>query len=357
MGQNEIFVSYAWKGESEALVNQLCEAFAANGYTISRDRNAMTYKDSIRDFMNRIGRGKFIIAVISDKYMKSEYCMYEAYRLFQSPAFRERVFPIVLQDADITTFRGQASYLKYWNEEYKALESEYKEIAQSSPTMVGPLTERLRDIEATTRFINDFMSAIADMNVLTSQLHLESNFSQLIESIEKRIQLADRGAPDELDSERSASANGETRRGRPAEPKGDYDINTGGGAYVGGSVNTQGGDFIGRDRIVYGDEIRGEGGRDLAAAFAKLRQALDVKADSPEKMMAAQAIKGMEEEAKKGENASEENTRKWLQFLSSTLPDIGEVAVNTFINPIKGLSTVFQKIAERAKEEKENPRK
>jgi hypothetical protein len=35
-------------------------------------------------------------------------------------------------------------------------------------------------------------------------------------------------------------------------------IDTGGGAYIGGSVNTSGGDFIGRDRIVHGDEVRGD---------------------------------------------------------------------------------------------------
>jgi hypothetical protein len=34
----------------------------------------------------------------------------------------------------------------------------------------------------------------------------------------------------------------------------------------------------------------------------------------------------------------------------SMLPDIGEVAINTFINPIQGLSIAFQMIAQQAKE-------
>jgi hypothetical protein len=200
MSNQEIFVSYAWKGESEALVNKLCAAFASKDYRVIRDKSAMTYKDSIKNFMDSIGRGKFIIAVVGNKYMKSEYCMYEAYRMFQSPAFGERVFPIVLPDADIFSFRGQAAYLKYWHQEYKALEAEYKEISDLSPTMVGPLTDRLRDIEATTRFINDFMAAISDMNVLTSQTHLESNFSQLLQAIEERMQHVEQKAGEEEDS-------------------------------------------------------------------------------------------------------------------------------------------------------------
>lgn len=237
MNKPEIFVSYAWKGASEALVDQLCAPLAAKGYQIIRDKSAMTYKDSIKDFMDRIGRGKFIIAVVSDKYMKSEYCMYEAYRMFQSPAFRERVFPIVLPDADVFTFRGQAAYLKYWVAEYEALEKEYKSIAADSPTMVAPLTERLRDIEATTRFINDFMSAVGDMNVLSSQTHLDSNFSQLINAIETRMQSTDAGSTQSEDNQTQESHGSDDRK-----------IDTSSDARAGGNVSTGGRDFVRRDK-------------------------------------------------------------------------------------------------------------
>lgn len=196
MDQTEIFLSYAWKGESEALVDQLCAAFAVRGYIITRDKSSMNYKDSIKAFMERIGRGKFIIAVVSDKYMKSEYCLYEANRLLQSPEVKERLFPIVLRDADIFSFQGQAAYLKYWTKTYQEMEASYKEVADSSPTMVAPLTERLRDVETATRFINDFMATVGDMNVLTSQKHLESNFKELIAAIEKRMQALDQTAPE-----------------------------------------------------------------------------------------------------------------------------------------------------------------
>jgi hypothetical protein len=216
MNNQEIFVSYAWKGESESLVNKLCEAFASKGYQVIRDKSAMTYKDSIKKFMDSIGRGKFIIAVVGDKYMRSEYCMYEAYRMFQSPAFGERVFPIVLPDTDIFSFRGQAAYLKYWHQEYKALEGEYKEIAELSPTMVGPLTDRLRDIESTTRFINDFMAAVSDMNVLTSQAHAESNFAQVLQAIEERMQHAEQKS-----EEGEASASPTTGGGYKAQNVGN----------------------------------------------------------------------------------------------------------------------------------------
>lgn len=234
MSPNDIFISYAWKGASEALVDRLCAELEAHGHTVRRDKSTMTYRDSIRSFMDRIGRGKFIIAVVNDKYMKSEYCMYEAYRMFQSPAFRERVFPIVLPDADIFSFHGQAAYLKHWDQTYREIEAEYREIALSSPTMVAPLTERLRDIEATTRFINDFMAAVGDMNVLTSDIHLESNFTQLIAAIEEKMAAANSQPED---------ASPSPAQERPPQTP------TGGGVIIGGSVHTGGGDFIGRDKM------------------------------------------------------------------------------------------------------------
>ena len=214
---NQIYISYAWKGDSETLADQLCEIFADKGYTIVRDKSAMSYKDSIQSFMDSIGRGRFIIAVISDKYMKSEYCMYEAYRMLQTPAFRERVFPIVLPDADIFSFKGQATYLKYWEQIFNELNTEYKNIAESSPTMAAKLTERLRDIEIATRFIGEFMAIIGDMNVLTPEMQVESDFALLIEAIENGMKEVEPGRSKNKELTRpefQLSSDSKTRRDR-----------------------------------------------------------------------------------------------------------------------------------------------
>jgi formylglycine-generating enzyme required for sulfatase activity len=177
-------VSYAWGGESEAIVDEICAAFEQAGYAIIRDKSELTYRDSIKDFMDRIGRGSYIIVIISDKYMKSEYCMYEAYRMFQSPEFRERVFPIVLPDAKIFGWDGQTAYVQHWMDEVNEMEAEIKLMASDEPTMLGPLIDRLKDYELTSRFVNDFMHHVADMNVLTPELHVASGYRTLIEEVE-----------------------------------------------------------------------------------------------------------------------------------------------------------------------------
>ena len=362
MSSPAIFVSYAWKGESEALVNQLCEAFAARGYQITRDKSTLTYKHSIKNFMERIGRGKFIIAVVGDKYMKSENCMYEAYRMFQSPAFGERVFPIVLPDADIFSFRGQVAYLKHWELEYEALEAEYKKIANSSPTMAAPLTERLRDIEATTRFINDFMAAVSDMNVLTSQMHAESNFDQLLQAIEARIAQTEQAVQASADSERPHSKDDSQKKEAGMQDKDK--IETGGGAYVHGNVNTGGGDFVGRDKKISG------GGRSVVIGgnatgspivvgdhntvtntnthnvFAPVYRAIQQAALPTQAKADLQAeVKEIEAEVVKGELVDETFLARRLRNLKRMAPKIAEVAFAALAGPGAAVAAIVKQVA------------
>jgi hypothetical protein len=72
--KSEIFISYAWKDahekaedSREKIVDEICRIFVGHGYEILRDKNHLTYRQSIRDFMQRLGKGNYIIAVISDK--------------------------------------------------------------------------------------------------------------------------------------------------------------------------------------------------------------------------------------------------------------------------------------------------
>jgi hypothetical protein len=95
------------------------------------------------------------------------------------------------------------------------------------------------------------------------------------------------------------------------------------------------------------------GESEIVKAFSKLIQMIDALPESPDKKVAQSAVQALETEAKKGADAQETAVRKWLNFLAETSPDVWQVSIDTFINPIKGLSTAFQKIAERAKAERE----
>lgn len=123
-----------------------------------------------------------------------------------------------------------------------------------------------------------------------------------------------------------------------------------------GGNNVSIGGSVSGSNIVTGNNNRvtlthGASADEVAKAFSTIFAAIQAKAESPEKVMAQTAVQGLEAEASKGEEAQEGNVQKWIEILGNMAPDIWEVAVDTFTNPIKGLSTVFKKVAEKAKAE------
>ena len=51
--------------------------------------------------MQQIGQGNCILVIISDKYLKSENCMFELLEIANHGDIYDRIFPIVLGDANI----------------------------------------------------------------------------------------------------------------------------------------------------------------------------------------------------------------------------------------------------------------
>lgn len=100
-------------------------------------------------------------------------------------------------------------------------------------------------------------------------------------------------------------------------------------------------------------QINGVRNDEITQVFELLRQRVAQSTPSPEKDVAENALRALEVEARKGAEANESSVQKWLNFLAETLPDAWDVAIDIFINPIKGAGTVFRKIAERAKAERD----
>jgi Leucine-rich repeat (LRR) protein len=114
----EVFVSYAWKsGESVSIVDQLEQAFRGRDTQLIRDKSEMKYKDPIRAFMQRLGRGKCVVVVLSKDYLTSESCMFELTEIAGRGDLSDRVFPIVLADANIYNAKARVQYVKHWEKE------------------------------------------------------------------------------------------------------------------------------------------------------------------------------------------------------------------------------------------------
>ncbi|MBN4002838.1 COR domain-containing protein, partial [Nostoc sp. LPT] len=182
--EKEIFISYAWDGESEQFVNQVDETFQAKGIKIIRDKRDLGYKGLIKAFMKRIGRGKCAIAVISDKYLKSPNCMFELVQIAKNGEFYNRIFPIVLADAQIYKPVARLKYIKYWEDEIKELDEEMKKVGAANLQGFREEIDQYTEIRNT---IAELTNLLKDMNTLTPDIHSESDFESLLNAIAQRL--------------------------------------------------------------------------------------------------------------------------------------------------------------------------
>ncbi|RMH71260.1 MAG: toll/interleukin-1 receptor domain-containing protein [Gemmatimonadetes bacterium] len=182
--QREIFISYAWGGESEVMADRIEQALVAREIPLIRDKRNLGFKGRIRDFMREIGRGKAVIVIISDKYLKSENCMFELIEIAKNGDFYDRIFPIVLEDAQIYKPVARLNYIKYWEHEITALDEAMKDVNAANLQGIRESMDLYTEIRATMSRLVDIL---ADMNALTPETHTESGFAELIAAIEAKI--------------------------------------------------------------------------------------------------------------------------------------------------------------------------
>lgn len=124
-------------------------------------------------------------------------------------------------------------------------------------------------------------------------------------------------------------------------------INTGGGMYNEGTINTGGGDVVGRD------QHSGLSGADLARMFKDIYRRIEARPADPnvDKEEVKETVAKIEQEVKKGEAANESKVGRWLKTLQGMAPDIGDVTIACLTNPAAGVAMVIKKIAEKANTE------
>ncbi len=186
--EQEVFISYAWGGESEEITNEIDKAFEHKGIKIVRDKRDLEFKGIISDFMRRIGNGKAVIVVISDKYLKSQYCMFELLEIYQNRDFINRIFPVMLSDAEIIDPISKLDYLTYWKNEKEKLDKAIKEHGLDAITVVG---DDYKTYKRIYDHLGKLTNLLTDINSLTPQIHTSENFRSLISSVENQLKKDD----------------------------------------------------------------------------------------------------------------------------------------------------------------------
>lgn len=121
--------------------------------------------------------------------------------------------------------------------------------------------------------------------------------------------------------------------------------NVGPGAAIGAGASVSATNIAGRDINI------GTNAQDVAAAFAQIYAAIAARPFPTETdaQEVREAVEIIEAENEKGDEANEKVIRLSFRTLAQMAPDILEVVVATFANPMLGISLVVKKIAEKAK--------
>jgi internalin A len=124
-------VSYAWNDEDgngpdrEAPVRALLAEAKRRGIAVLHDKSDMHLGDSIDSFMRSLIQAERVIVVLSEKYLRSLYCMDELYGVWRLCAtereFTRRVQAFCFGDEKIRNDAQRAAHADWWESQHEAL--------------------------------------------------------------------------------------------------------------------------------------------------------------------------------------------------------------------------------------------
>lgn len=189
-----IYFSYAWGDEQETgesreqIVHDLYLSLKDDGYPVMRDKEDVDYRDLISDFMKQIGKGDCIVVAISDKYLKSEYCMFEMYEIYRNSKrekapFLDKIFPIRVESIALSQPKVLASYFQYWLEK----EKEWEELIKMFGTRISSEQQnQYRRVKEIAHELGDFLSFLNDMNAKSKAILSKDNFAEIKKAIQAK---------------------------------------------------------------------------------------------------------------------------------------------------------------------------
>ena len=126
----------------------------------------------------------------------------------------------------------------------------------------------------------------------------------------------------------------------------EKEIDTGGGAFITGSVTVSDGDFVWRDKIMRA----GLSANEVADHFQALYAAVEGRPNTPpdDKAGLKAELEELQTEVVKGEEADEGFLARRLRNIGRMAPDILDVVKATLANPAAGFAAVARKVAEKA---------
>jgi hypothetical protein len=179
---SKVFLSYSWSTGVEA--NKIDEVFKEQKIPLLRDINNLNFKDGIKEFMNEIRSCDFVIAIISDKYLKSANCMYETLQLMRNDNYKDKILPVISSVKNnipkIYSAEEKLDYIAYWNDKFNELNEKIKKLPSSDTIEIAKDLKLYQTIKSE---IGGFLSNLSNFNNKNFSQLENSNFKELLNEI------------------------------------------------------------------------------------------------------------------------------------------------------------------------------
>lgn len=185
MTQPEVYISHAWGGESDVILKKIVKALEKQQIEVVYDHKDLQYRGSINAFMQELGKARAVILIISNKYLQSEYCMFELLQIYDNQQFLHRIFPVVLDEVQISKSTDRLDLIKFWEEQQHLLESKIREL--KSLAHIQGITDDLNLYGDIRKHIAKFTHILKDINTLNISTHYEENFNSLVRQVQQAL--------------------------------------------------------------------------------------------------------------------------------------------------------------------------
>ena len=195
-GPSTLFISYT---ECDAPIvdiveKTICEKLQGK-IKISR-YTELKYKASFKEFMDTIQDHDFVLAVISDTYLRKQPCMYEVGEIIKDRHYKDRLLFIVLSEKERGHYGDNApikigpnvydgpeaklEYIGFWKEKYEKLEKRMRVIDDLEA--IGKTTKDLQIIgQIYRKDMGEFLDFLSDANGKSFQRLYANGFEEIIE--------------------------------------------------------------------------------------------------------------------------------------------------------------------------------
>lgn len=193
-----IYFSYTWETDKkrkgteedrEVEVDKLYKTLMKDGFAVKRDKMNVGFGELISQFMNKLGQADLIVVFLTDKYLRSVYCMWELCEIhrnskLEAHLFAQRVLPIRLEEINLSKPRTLTKYHSHWEELFQEWDEYFDKFRNKAK---GPQWDEYQKIRTINDQFGEVVGIFNDMNAIDRDILADNGHDIIKETILRRI--------------------------------------------------------------------------------------------------------------------------------------------------------------------------